>query len=438
MYSSKPDASSYGMSDNGDKLVVKLSSIVRLILLFILILPSAVFSLGSIYESLTPATISYDWLNYKFGVLQLIICLFGAVEIICQKQRIFLIIFFIEFLREILFYFAYDNSLFNESAYEMYLTVFVGYSLFLIVRRYMNDFRMMDKFYGLFLITNMLTIYINVAMGGRGTTSTDASMGAIAGRYHASNLDVGGTGTLCLLCIIYLYFSHIKNIYRYPLLILSFLGLILCGSRTAMLFAVVLLFYYIIKYLYHTVKFHKTRINESHIYQMFFLLVALGVFCIWGYENSDFISDHINFERFQALLTLSAFSSDGSVLGRFASIQAGLDILFNNPLGISGYFINLQTEMAVRGFPTFPHSSLLSGYLLYGPIILLVYIVWGHFLNQNYSYDNKYFWMILYYIFSTITAGGPIVNFKIIFVMIIVSVLAYMSLSEAREKKNDY
>jgi len=427
MYGSKSDASSYGMSNNGDKFVVKLSSIVGLILLFVLILPSAVFSLGSIYDSLTPAIISYDWLNYKFGILQLIICLIGAVEIICQKQRIFLIIFFIEFLREVLFYFVYDNSLFSESAYEMYLTVLVGYSLFLIVRRYMNDFQMMDKFYGLFLITNMLTIYINVAMGGRGTTSSDAALAGIEGRYHASNLDVTGTGDLCVLCIIYLFFSSIRNKYRYPLLALSVVGLALSGARASLAFLGLIFAFYVIKQLLARVKSRKIKYSDNTIYKAIIILVMAFILGFIILLNFNEVSSRIDLTRFDALLSLSAMSSDGSFLGRMASLTAGLDVLADNPLGISGYFINLQSEMMARNYPTFPHSTLLSNYLLFGPIIFIFYFIWWRGIREGQHKGNKYFWISLFYLISTVIAGGPVVNFKALFNFLFSSYLIFKS-----------
>lgn len=427
MYGSKSDASSYGMSNNGDKFVVKLSSIVGLILLFVLILPSAVFSLGSIYDSLTPAIISYDWLNYKFGILQLIICLIGAVEIICQKQRIFLIIFFIEFLREVLFYFVYDNSLFSESAYEMYLAVLVGYSLFLIVRRYMNDFQMMDKFYGLFLITNMLTIYINVAMGGRGTTSSDAALAGIEGRYHASNLDVTGTGDLCVLCIIYLFFSSIRNKYRYPLLALSVVGLALSGARASLAFLGLIFAFYVIKQLLARVKSRKIKYSDNTIYKAIIILVMAFILGFIILLNFNEVSSRIDLTRFDALLSLSAMSSDGSFLGRMASLTAGLDVLADNPLGISGYFINLQSEMMARNYPTFPHSTLLSNYLLFGPIIFIFYFIWWRGIREGQHKGNKYFWISLFYLISTVIAGGPVVNFKALFNFLFSSYLIFKS-----------
>ena len=158
------EESKYIYSKQNNKLLLKVSTLIAAILLFILVLPSGVFSLGNLYESLTPAAINYNWLDYRFGVLQLLIVIFGVFEFVFQRQIIATIIFLIALGREVLLFFIYDNSIFTDSAYEIYLTIFIGYSLFLITRRYMNNFYSMDKFYGWFLITNMLTIYINVAM----------------------------------------------------------------------------------------------------------------------------------------------------------------------------------------------------------------------------------------------------------------------------------
>ena len=393
-------------------------------ILVILILPSAFFSFGSIYESTTPATISYNWLNYQFGFIQVIIFFFGLLEMICQRQIIAGIIFFIALLREIIFYFVYDNSIFTDSTYEMYLTILVGYFFFLIMRRYVNTFESMDKFLGIFLMVNMLTIYINVAMGGRGTTSLEG----VDGRYHASNLDVGATGTLCLLCIIYLCFSHISDKYRYPLFMLSVIGLILSGSRSALVFFVVVTFLYLLRKLILILKSRIIKVGRNVTYQLGFFLLLLGGAIMFISIYSSNLFDNIDAQRFEALTTIAAFSSDGSVLGRSESIRDAINIIEDNPLGISGYFINLQNEMAIRGFPTFPHSYLFSGYILFGPIVLLIYVVWLYFLKKNQDYSNKYYWIIFYYMISTVITGGPIVNFKVIFSMLLVTVLALKSL----------
>lgn len=428
MYYPQEEFREYGNYKNNRPFTIRIHTLIAFLLIIILILPSAVFSLGSVYESLTPGAISYNWLNYEFGILQLVILVIGILEIICQRQGVAVIIFSIALIREIFLFFVYDNSIFTDSAYEMYLTILVGYSLFLIARRYLNKFKLLDKFYGLFLITNMITIYINVAMGGRGTTSTEAELAHIEGRYHASNLDVGGTGTLCLLCIIYLYFSEMKNVYRYPLILLSIIGLILSGSRSAVVFIIILMGYYLLKSLLQSLKKSTMKVHITTLYKIIVAVVLGSIIAIFAFSNLSFIFTHIDLQRFEALLSVASASSDSSVQGRFTSIADAIDIIINNPLGISGYFVNLQTEMIMRGFPTFPHSSLLSNYILFGPIIFGVYFIWGYFLGKEKKYNNKYFWIILYYTVSTIAFGGPTVNFKVIFAMILSTYLAFKSL----------
>ena len=426
MYSPKSDGSTYNLV-NKDRMVVKKSSIVGLILLIILILPSAVFSLGSVYESLTPTNISYDWLNYKFGILQVIICLVGTIEIICQKQFIFLIVSGLELIREVIFYLIYDNSIFSDSAYEVYLTFLVGYSLFLIANRYMDNFKMMDKFYGIFLITNMLTIYINVAMGGRGTTASSEAVAGLNGRYHASNLDVTGTGDLCTLCILYLFFSKMKNKYRYTLLVLSFLGLILSGARSSFVFLGMIIAFYLVNALFSYSNYRKVKYSNNIIYKIGIGIFVFVIFllCIDLFMDLDTILSHINYSRYETLLSLQSIVGDDSFLGRSASLMAGIDVLVDNPLGISGYFINLQSEMIIRGYPTFPHSTLLSNYLLFGPVMLVFYFIWVKGVKNIYQKDRKYFWISVFYLISTIITGGPVMNFKVVFNLIISTYLIY-------------
>lgn len=413
---------------NSQRLTVKISSLISIVILFILILPSAVFNLGSIYDSLTPFNIDYAWLDYHFGIIYLLIFVIGLYESIRQTKFYILGIFFLAFIREFIFFLLSDNNIFSTSRYEMYLTILVGYFLYLILKHYCKDYRQLDRFYGLFLISNMLTIYINVAMGGKGTTSTEEELAHIAGRYHASNLDVVGTGELCLITIIYLFFSQMKNKYRYPLMILSFIGLILSGTRSAIMFILGLGVMIFLKSIFTKMKNHSTKVQMKTFYGIMAVVIIIFGMVFYALINAARLESYFDLSRFSALLSLAAFSSDESVLGRFVSIQYGIDIILNHPFGISGFFTNLQTEMIIRGFPTFPHSTFISSYILFGPIILLIYQKWIKIIIDISNYNNKYYWMILYYIFVTIVTGGPIVNFKVIFNLILLTYLANRSL----------
>ena len=140
--------------------------------------------------------------------------------------------------------------------------------------------------------------------------------------------------------------------------------------------------------------------------------------------NSSFVENN----RMVTTLSRESFEDDSSVLGRTASILAGFDIIQKHWWGISGFFVNLQREMTVRDFPTFPHSTFVALYILFGPIILALYYYWLILLwKMKNKLNNGYFWIIVYLIVSTIVYGGPIVNFKIYFEMMLATYLAARS-----------
>ena len=78
----------------------------------------------------------------------------------------------------------------------------------------------------------------------------------------------------------------------------------------------------------------------------------------------------------------------------------------------------------MRGYPTFPHSTLLSMYLVFGPLVLIIYGMWIGLLRKLRLIDVKYYMMILFLLISTIIYGGPIANFKIVFMIMMTTFLA--------------
>ena len=117
-------------------------------------------------------------------------------------------------------------------------------------------------------------------------------------------------------------------------------------------------------------------------------------------------------------------SKDESVLGRTQSLLVGLKVLKKYPLGISGYFLNLQYNMQILGYPTFPHSTLLSMYILFGPIVFLTYYYWIKGLRITKQARSPFFWILLYLTIASIVYGAPFLNFKNIFIKCFVTVIA--------------
>lgn len=408
------------------KLSIKVSTILIWLMCFLMILPDDVFGLIPLYQSVTPSSIAYIWLNYSFGIIQLTILLIGLYYAIrLNKKRLFLLII-VMLIREIIYALGNLNNIFSASAYEMYLTVFVGYAFVLWAEGGLKTKEEREIYFKWFLISNMLTLYINVAMGGMS--------GIGAGRYHSSNLDVGGTGTVCVLCILFLANLAEKKWYDYIFIGLSAIGLFLSGSRANLLFLILIFGLYIVLNMFFKFKKEDQNSGRRSVFFRRFMMsgIALVAAVIIVVVNYDAIVSWIIGSRFQSLFSSQGLRTDDSFLGRTASLTAGLDVLKHHPLGISGYFINLQQEIRMRGYPTFPHSTLLSMYLVFGPVVLILYGLWISMLKKLRSVDVKYYLMILFLLISTIIYGGPIANFKIIFMIVMTTFLARQSIKEAQ------
>lgn len=408
------------------KLVLRMSTILIGLICVIMILPDDVFGLLPIYKSVTPSEISYRWLNYSFGVIQLVILLIGVLYTLKLNKKWLIGLLIVMIARELYYLVASENSIFRASAYEMYLTVFVGYAFVLWVEGSMSTLEDCESIFKWFLITNMLTLYINYAMGGT------HGVGILAGRYHSSNLDVGGTGTVCVLCILYLACNKEKKWYDYMFIILSLVGLFLSGSRSNLAFLLLIIVFYVIANLFF--RFHKEKNNaqRSKLFRRILLAFALLVLFVVGYViYRDRIIDWILGGQFGALFSSQGLRADSSYLGRIASFEAGFDVLKHHPLGISGYFINLQQEIRMLGYPTFPHSTLLAMYLVFGPVVLIIDGIWIKSLKVLRRISLKYYLIVIYMLISTTIYGGPIANFKIVFIIAMVTFLVRRTISNA-------
>ena len=404
--------------ESGKGLKVKTATILMVIMCFLMILPDDVFGWVSLYKSVTPSSIAYIWLNYSFGIIQLLILLIGIYYAIRLNKKGVFALAIVMLIRELIYLIIGENSIFTAAAYEMYLTVFVGYAFVLWAEGGLKKYEECERYFKWFLVTNMLTLYINFLMGGTG--------GILAGRYHSSNLDVGGTGTVCVLCILFLAYSTEKKWFDYLFIVLSVIGLFLSGSRANLLFLMLILaLYFVLSFFFKFRKEDKNSEKKNVFLRRFllsgFALIAVIVIVAINYET---ILNWLLGSRFQTLLSSQGLRSDDSFVGRTASLTAGLDVLKHHPLGISGYFINLQQEIRMRGYPTFPHSTLLSMYLVFGPLVLIIYGIWIGLLRKLRMINIRYYMMILFLLISTIIYGGPIANFKVIFMIVMTTFLA--------------
>ncbi len=379
---------------------VRVSNIYKLLVFLILIVPDDFFTIFAIYTNKSPGFISYRWLNYSFNVVLLVVLLLGLVLSIIHNEKRLWGWIILALIRELLFLALGMNSCFSDHSYEIYLTLLTGISLTLICKYISDDVDDLNSFFWISMICNVATVYLAVIMRA-----------GFANRYNAINMDVGSTGTICALTIMYCLFNeNIRN--RVLIAIVALIALFLSGSRVNLLLTVLMLVAgFIIRGIQH-------RKFEGNVVLGFACLSILGFIALVYFDaTSQGLASNTNLSinRMLASFSFDEMSADSSVLGRTTSIGVGIDIIRYNPFGISGYFTNLQSETVQRGFPTFPHSSLIDYYIFLGPILLILIFKIIRTLKRLWKIDFSQF-MILLYMFTFITiSGGPIVNFKIIY-----------------------
>ena len=384
------------------------------------------FALFSIYSAQSPSYVPYRWLDYHFSALFFIPIILG---IICayKNRRMwgFVLIAAILIRSYIISQTRYGetHNMFYMKEYEIVLTLFVGICLYewfrnVISREYSFSW---SRFFLYFVLIHVMSQIAAVAF----------SINKLVDRYNAINLDVETTGYICGFAFIYFLTSAKTLKHRNLLLFIFMLGGLLSGSRTALLLSVVtLIIYWILKP------------KKAHIMVNFYLLIsiliAIIVFLVVLLVKPGLIESFFS-TRLSALARFSDIlktRSDSSVEGRSQSIMAGFNIIQKNPWGGDAYFTQLQVWTNQEGYPTFPHSSVLVYYILLGPVILVPMVIYSvrntvkRLKAKAYRPSLQIVMCLLYFYVFFIVTGAPIVNYKVVFIYLLVYEMCFHSYDE--------
>lgn len=370
-----------------------------LLLLFLMIMPDDFWGMFEIYHNATPSFIDYKWLDYRFGIVQLIILIIGIILFLYHKVYSVGLVSIYFLIRELFF----KNNVFTMHSYEMYLTLFVGLSFLILTIHSAQNYEQLNSFFSAFLFLNVVSVYINRIL---------SSSVAEGNRYHASNLDVGGTGIICAITLFYLLEIKEKKAFDYFFLIIATIALVMSGSRNSVgIFAILLVAKWIIG-IFRREDITKEEIRHSILRIIAIVILIVAVILIFGHLIKDVLLTNRIFTTFLS----GNIANDDSFDGRSRSIAIGLDIMKVHPFGISGWFTNLQEETRMRGFPTFPHSDNICFYLMYGPVTIILYIYVIIQMIKNKGIHNTFLWPLLFLLLYSIISGGAETNFKIIYI----------------------
>lgn len=384
------------------------------------------FALFSIYSAKSPSYVPYRWLDYHFSALFFVPIILGIICAFRNKRMWgFVLVLAIVIRSYIISQTKYGetHNMFYVKEYEIVLTLLVGFCLYEWFRNTISreDAFTWSRFFLYFVLIHVLSQFVAIAF----------SINKLVDRYNAINLDVETTGYLCGFAFIYFLTSAKTLRHRNLFLILFMLGGLLSGSRTALLLCVVtLIIYWILK-----PKRARVRVNA---YLFIGILFAIIVFLVILLVKPDLIESFFS-TRLSALARFSDIlktRSDSSVEGRSQSIMSGFNIIQKNPWGGDAYFTQLQVWTNQEGYPTFPHSSVLVYYILLGPVILVPIAIYSirntvKRMKEKTSRPSLQIVMCLlyFYVFFIVT-GAPIVNYKVVFIYLLVYEMCFHSYDE--------
>lgn len=372
------------------------------IVLLLLFVPDDVFNFTSIAHFSTPENITYKWLDSSASLLfiPLFILVLFSLGKPMRKANISLFVFFVALLTWNLVKASFVESyLISNWNFELFYGFLIGILILMYLDTRLKSLYQKELFFELFILLQIISLIIGVATGVK----------VLGGRYHAANLDVGTTGLFLGVFLTYLLF--VKENVNYFLVFIIFICIFLTGSRTNLILPLLFILLYIWKN-------RRKFISGKLIFlSPIFFLVALYLSSN-NIRNLQVYLEFIDFDRIIAFYEMIAegnISNDDSFIGRLNSLIVGLKVLDQNPFGTFFSFIDLQWNMQLNDYPTFPHNSILAFYLVLGPLFLYVIATFLYTYHKLIVKESTYRYIFLYIILYSIIGGGLFVNFKIFF-----------------------
>jgi hypothetical protein len=380
---------------------------------------SFIFSATSLFQITTPSDIGYKWLEYDFSFLFIPILLTVPYLYYKYKEaRKYYNIIGLILLWNIIYALVKDSYLFHNGYYETLIAMTMGLTMCLIFKLYAKGFGALLAIYKVLIAGNIVAMFAGLIL--------NAGVFDVISRMNLPNMDVGTTGFI-LATFFILLLHHAQRI-NLLLIFGSLFLILLTGSRINLLAFCLFLFVFLFQKSLH-------KLNRTDFAKIVIALLAimLGVIAAYFFSNIETLLGRA--------LSIFSFlhdpSSDDSVRGRAASIQAGWEVLKKNPLGLSVCFNDVQRNMNLFGYPTFPHSTLLYSYLIFGPLVLIYTVrkFLKRFIRAAKS-RSPLLYVFAYIILVDTVGGGAIVNYKIYFIYFMLLLLDSAYEQSFRERHN--
>ena len=346
---------------------------------------------------------SIGWLGYTFGALSILALLTGIKYLFSYRNNdinigtLVLYLFLWNCIRVVIG----ASNIFSYNDYSLFLSLITGYGGYILLKRYVH-YEIEDAF-DLIVILNFVTQCINIFAGRQLE---------YGGRYAAIGSTTGSVGIMCASYLIYYLFCR-KNEKRSMISILAcVLSILLAGSRFNLMIAII----FIILFAF---KLRKGLELNDKKRKTVIILILVGILVVpfaYSYLGNTIFSKLLNRTEdvIGAILgrDTSYVTDDLSFNARLLSLKAGLETIIENPLGISTSSIDLQAHTIKHGFTYFPHSTLISYYLLWGIPAIIIFVSLINHAVKAIKNNNTVWILALYFLVSFVLYGGPIIESK--------------------------
>ncbi len=395
------------------KMALAFESLICFILLF---MPLVVSQITSIYTVETPSNIWYKYTSFDFSAFAVVVIVLAAFKMRKSKSVHFLsiigLLFFINFFS------PYEDNVFATGRFEMFLIMLQAAALNYIVFSF-DDINQSSKteraivFIKVYFILCFFSTLLRLFLG----MSTD-------GRFGAMGLSVGGTGFFSAIMILYLIYCEKYSFFNLFIIFSAVISLVLSGQRTCIFIFLALSIPYFFN-IFLSSSNSNTDDNGNKKMQFLFIammcVLVLFILILLLLISVDVQLPGLSFVE-RVFDTVSDFfngnlSNDGSVEGRWDSIEAGLAVWAENPLGIPNDFYSLQGRMIEFNYPTFPHCTALDLILLW--TVPIAAFVFGYcirlwlILAKNH---DGFQWVVLFIIIMSVIWGSPFLAIAQLFI----------------------
>lgn len=374
-------------------------------LIIIFSAPLILFEYTSILHIYTPNSFNYI-LRESYSISIVFILLFAiSLFIVVIKGKIqssalvvvfciFLIVFYDFIIRYI------QNGVFS---FELYFLLFEFFILTIYTFLLFKDLR---KLISVISVIHLVTLIISFIL-----QHTE-----MVGRYSSFNANFGLTGYILAIESIIIAVEINKNFVKKSIFLsILLIGIFLTGSRINLFLTMFFVFL--------AVMFaQRFSFKKLILPLIILLLIPVAYYFFQSYsESSNMIVDSI----IRVINSPIEFlKNDESLMGRVDSFSIGIKVLIRNPMGVGFSSFEVQRNMNMLGYPTFPHSTLLTFIVMFG-LVLLIPIICFIAIYLKRSFRSKYITVFLFFITYNVFFGGLFLNFKFYYFSLIVLIFIY-------------